>query len=132
MVNGYVDLGTWWCMTPFVGAGVGMSRNTISNFVDINTPNLGVAYAPTGSKWDFAWAVHAGVGYKVTPGLMLELAYHYMDLGDGVTGSLTNFQGFTRGRTMQFKEITSHDLSIGMRWELNSPPVYQPPLVRKG
>ena len=132
MVNGYVDLGTWWCMTPFVGAGVGMSRNTISNFVDINTPNLSVAFAPTASKWDFAWAVHAGVGYKVTPGLTLELAYHYMNLGDGVTGGLTDFTGFTRGRTMQFKEITSHDLSIGMRWQLDSPPVYAPPLVRKG
>ena len=23
LVNAYVDLGTWWCMTPFVGAGVG-------------------------------------------------------------------------------------------------------------
>jgi opacity protein-like surface antigen len=119
-------------MTPFIGAGVGVSRNTISNFVDINTPNLGVAFAPTGSKWDLAWALHAGVGYKVNPGLTLELAYHYVNLGDGVTGPLTNFVGFTRGRTMQFKDITSHDLTLGMRWELYSPPAYAPPLVRKG
>ena len=34
MANGYVDLGTWWCVTPFVGAGIGMSRNTISGFRD--------------------------------------------------------------------------------------------------
>jgi opacity protein-like surface antigen len=109
-----------------------MSRNTISNFVDINTPNLGVAFAPTASKWDLAWALHAGVGYQVSPGLTLELAYHYVNLGDGVTGALTDFHGFTRGRTIQFKDISSHDLSIGMRWELNSPPMYEPPLVRKG
>ena len=132
LANAYADLGTWWCMTPFVGAGIGMSRNTISNFVDINTPNLGVAFAPTGSKWDFAWALHAGVGYKVTPALTLELAYHYLNLGDGATGALTDFTGFTRGRTMQFKDITSHDLTIGMRWELFSPPDYAPPLIRKG
>ena len=25
MANGYVDLGTWWCMTPFIGAGIGTS-----------------------------------------------------------------------------------------------------------
>jgi hypothetical protein len=55
-----------------------------------------------------------------------------VNLGDGVTGALTDFQGFTRGRTIQFKDITSHDLSIGMRWELNSAPVYAPPLMRKG
>ena len=23
LANAYVDLGTWWCMTPFIGAGVG-------------------------------------------------------------------------------------------------------------
>jgi hypothetical protein len=55
-----------------------------------------------------------------------------LNLGDGVTGPLTNFVGFTRGRTMQFKDITSHDLTIGMRWELYSPPAYAPPLIRKG
>src|ERR1700736_2704122 len=127
LANAYIDLGTWWCVTPFVGAGVGVSRNTISSFVDINTPNLGVAYAPTASKWDFAWAAHAGLAYKLSPGLTLELAYRYVNLGDGVTGALTNFRGFTRGRTVEFKDITSQDVKIGVRWELNSPPVYNPP-----
>jgi opacity protein-like surface antigen len=133
MANAYADLGTWWCVTPFVGAGVGMSRNTISNFVDINTPNLGVAFTPDASKWDFAWALHAGLAYKVTPGLTVELAYRYMDLGSAHTGALTNYFGFTRGRTIDFKDITSNDVKLGVRWELNSPPVYAPPpLVRKG
>ena len=26
MANAYVDLGTWWCITPFIGAGVGGAR----------------------------------------------------------------------------------------------------------
>jgi opacity protein-like surface antigen len=132
LANAYVDLGTWWCVTPFIGAGVGASRNTISNFLDVNTPNAGVAFAPTASKWDFAWAVHAGLAYKVNPNLTLELAYRYVDLGNGVTGALTDFTGFTRGRTMQFKDITSHDLKLGIRWDLSSPPTYAPPLIRKG
>ena len=29
LANAYIDLGTWWCVTPFVGAGIGYSRNTI-------------------------------------------------------------------------------------------------------
>jgi hypothetical protein len=33
---------------------------------------------------------------------------------------------------MQFKDITSHDLKFGVRWDLSSPPVYAPPLVTKG
>jgi opacity protein-like surface antigen len=93
-------------MTPFIGAGIGMSRNTISNFVDINTPNLSVAFTPNASNWDFAWALHAGVAYQVSPGLTFELAYRYVNLGDGVTVALTDLTGFTRGRTIQFKDIT--------------------------
>ncbi len=34
MVNGYVDLGTWWCVTPFVGAGVGVAANNLSGLTD--------------------------------------------------------------------------------------------------
>src|SRR5258708_6113979 len=32
LANGYIDLGTWWCMTPFIGAGVGGARVSIANF----------------------------------------------------------------------------------------------------
>ena len=34
LANAYADLGTWWCMTPFIGAGVGGARITITNFTD--------------------------------------------------------------------------------------------------
>ena len=30
---------------------------------------------------------------------------------------------------MTFKDITSHDLKLGVRWDLSSPQVYAPPLV---
>ena len=83
------------------------------------------------SKWNFAWALHAGVGYKVSPNVTLELAYRYVDLGDGVTGALSDFTGFTRGRTMQFKDITSHDLKFGVRWDLSNPAVYAPPPLNR-
>jgi len=34
---------------------------------------------------------------------------------------------------MGFKDITSHDLKLGVRWDLSNPPVYAPPpLMRKG
>ena len=34
MANAYVDLGTWWCVTPYVGAGIGMANIKISGFRD--------------------------------------------------------------------------------------------------
>jgi opacity protein-like surface antigen len=144
LANGYVDLGTWWCITPFVGAGVGMSRVTISNYTDngiVNQsgfpPVAGTypsgATAAQASKWNFAWALHTGLAYRVNPNLTLELAYSYVDLGQGTTGPVTDYTGFTRGVPMQFKNITSQDLMFGVRWNLDNPqPAYAPPLVTKG
>jgi opacity protein-like surface antigen len=141
LANGYVDLGTWWCVTPFIGAGVGAARVTVSNFTDQSLADIspgvigpGYAVANSASKWNFAWAAHAGLAYKVSPNLTLEVAYSYVDLGSGLTGPVATFQGFTTNNPMNFRDITSHDLKIGVRWNLDSPqPVYAPPpLVRKG
>jgi opacity protein-like surface antigen len=131
--NAYVDLGTWWCMTPFIGAGIGGARVSISNFTDLNVPNGGVAFGDNVSKWNFAWALHAGVAYKVTPNFTVELAYRYLDMGNGLTGDLRTFDGVNAiVNPTTFRNITSHDVKIGVRWDLNNPPVYQPPLIRKG
>jgi hypothetical protein len=62
----------------------------------------------------------------------VELAYSYVNLGDAATGVVSDFTGFAANHTMGFKNITSHDLKLGVRWNLESPAVYAPPLVRKG
>ena len=144
LANAYADLGTWYCVTPFIGAGVGMSRNTISNFVDqgvgsLFPPGSGVgsslAYGSTASKWNFAWALHAGLAYKVTNNLTLEMSYRYVNLGDGVTGDLVAFDGTNNvNNPMRFHDLTSQDVRFGMRWNFDAP-VYAPPpppLVTKG
>ena len=50
LANVYADLGTWGAFTPFVGVGIGGSRNTISNFMDVCTtcPGGGVAHGGDG------------------------------------------------------------------------------------
>ena len=148
MFNGYVDLGTWYNLTPFVGAGVGFSRNTISNFGDFSTcvdASNGCggsdAHADTVSKWNFAWALHAGLAYKVSKNFTVELAYRYIDLGNAVTGSLTTVDGAVFPN-FEFQHLTSHDVKIGLRFNLDGfaeysrpiqyyqpPPVYTPPPV---
>lgn len=134
LANAYVDLGTWWCVTPFIGAGVGGARIATSSFYDmnINVPGGGVSTATDAAKWNFAWALHAGLAYKVSPNMTLELAYSYVDMGDGVTGGFTAYNGFSTNSPITLKEITSHDLKLGVRWDLSSPPAYMPPLVTKG
>jgi opacity protein-like surface antigen len=142
LANVYADLGTWWCITPFVGAGIGTARVSIGNFTDTGDAiaaglqTHSFDYAGQGSQWNFAWALHAGLAYKVSPGLTVELAYSYLDLGKGMTGPTYSFDGVTNTThaPFSFNNITSNDVMLGLRWELNSPPVYAPPppLIRKG
>jgi hypothetical protein len=50
-----------------------------------------------------------------------------------LTGDLRTFDGVNNiNNPTTFRSITSHDLKIGVRWDLVDPPVYQPPLIRKG
>jgi opacity protein-like surface antigen len=150
LANAYVDLGTWWCITPFVGAGIGTSRVTISGFSDNGVNNLqqpaapalpfaggppvaSAATAASGSQWNFAWALHAGLAYQISPNVTLELAYSYVDLGAGTTGVISDFTGFQAGHVFKFNNITSNDVKLGVRWNFDTPPVYAPPpLIRKG
>jgi opacity protein-like surface antigen len=140
LANAYIDLGTWWYITPFIGAGVGGARVAINGFTDASIANNGggalpgLAYADNVSKWNLAWAVHAGLAYKVTPNFTVELAYRYLDMGDGLTGDLRTFDGsgVNTINPTTFKNITSHDLKLGVRWDLTSPQYYAPPPVTKG
>jgi opacity protein-like surface antigen len=134
LANAYVDLGTWWCVTPYIGAGVGMANVRIIGFRDDGFNNFGLstAYAADADKWNFAWAAHAGVTYKVTPSMAIDLGYRYLSMGDGTTGPTRAFDNsFTNGGPFTFRNITSHDLKLGVRWMLE-PPVAPAPLMRRG
>jgi opacity protein-like surface antigen len=135
MWNAYLDLGTWKNITPFVGAGIGASRISIHSFRDID-PTSGttfgpsVAFANTASKWNLAWALHAGFAYDVTPNFTIELAYRYLNLGDGKSGDIIAADGTNAiNNPMHFKNITSHDVKVGVRWALADLGVshWQPP-----
>ena len=86
LLNGYVDVGTWHGITPFLGAGVGAANVKISNFTDIGVANDSVAFGDDHDEWNFAWAVYAGLGFEVTEAFTVELAYRYLDIGDGEIG----------------------------------------------
>jgi len=136
LANAYLDLGTWWSITPFIGAGIGAADISIAHFRDDNIIAGGGGWAPSGQQTNLAWALYAGAAYRVTPGFTVELAYRYLNMGDGKTGVLQNLDPtFVSGNPlapMTFNNIYSHDIMLGMRWMLEPEPVYQPPLVRKG
>ena len=92
-----------------------------------------MTYFADNGKWNFAWAAHAGLAYKVSPAFTVELAYSYMDLGDAAPGNFRAYDNSISGATsIRLKDITSQDVKLGVRWNLDSPPLYAPPLVTKG
>jgi opacity protein-like surface antigen len=146
LLNGYVDLGTWSGITPYIGAGAGVARfqsNSEVRFysrVDdslyspttatwgnisgtppqwVNIQGNGLAPQPTvpntntpvaivtppnwntnarNIKYNFAWALMAGVAIDVAPHAKLDIGYRYLNASD---------------RTMQ---ATSQEVRVGFRY----------------
>lgn len=150
LVNGYADLGTWSGITPYLGAGVGVARNTVSGFTDQGFGYVGnVGTGPAGgyfsdkSKVNFAWALMAGVGLDITQNVKLDLGYRYLNLGKMQTGLSNCLNGTGSGSGFSCtghslsssNTLASNDFRIGLRWMLSDvgapAPQPLPPLVRK-
>jgi opacity protein-like surface antigen len=144
LANLYVDLGTWWCLTPFIGVGAGTAYHKTAALSDIGfisgpgTSAFGIT-ATDHTQWNFAWAAHAGVAYNVTNNVKLEFAYRYLNMGNVNTSEvLCGASGCGTGQGPRafytLSNFDSHDFKIGMRFLLQPPepppPAY--PLMRKG
>lgn len=131
LANGYYDFNEWHGFRPFVGAGIGVSYNTISDFRDVSVVNDSVATGATASKLNLAWALYAGVGYQVNDRLTIEAAYRYIDLGNAASGDLIAYDGTNdEYNPMEFRHLTSHDLKVGFRWDISGGQSYYPPVVK--
>jgi opacity protein-like surface antigen len=108
LFNGYLDLGTWYHMTPYIGAGAGVSYVRVSDFAGPNPPLNGAAR----SQWKFTWAGMAGVAIGISHNLMIDIGYRYLNLGDVTTGS--DALGAT-----SFKNVAAHEARVGLRWSFD-------------
>jgi len=136
LANAFIDLGTWDCWTPFVGAGIGFANNTISNFVDV-TPNV-AAFDATGSSfglgrgtsnWDLAWALYAGVSFAVTKNFNIDLTFRHLNMG--AAKEIVDCNGSSNCNHFEFKNLHAEDIMLALRWTCcETAPVYAPPPLR--
>jgi opacity protein-like surface antigen len=123
LVNGYIDVGSWHGISPYIGAGVGAANIEISGFTDSGIGSEGfpaIAYGADHDEWNFAWALYAGLGFEVTPQMTVDIGYRYLDMGDAESGNLVAYDGTDAVDTpMEFKDITSHDVRLGVRYQFN-------------
>lgn len=100
MVNGYWDIANFNGITPYVGAGVGVSANTIDN---VSLP----AGLSTNTIYDFAYALMAGVSFDVSDRLTVDAGYRFTELGAARSDG---------GDRIRYHNINAHDIRVGLRY----------------
>ena len=119
LVNGYVDAGTWYGITPFVGAGVGVANLSVMNVTDMGaSPFAGFGYAADHNQTNFAFALMAGLDFSVTQNLKLEFGYRYLDMGTATSGAIycQNIPSNQCPHEVQHSRLNSNDIRLGFRY----------------
>ena len=138
MANGYVDIGKFYGLTPYVGAGIGAahvnwdkwsSKETCRGQMDGCTPDYpDFLNGETSAKrsweqkgredWALAWALMAGASYKLTENLDLDLGYRYLKIEDGdAVQKFRNGDGKEIGK-IDYKDLINHEFHAGLRYTL--------------
>ncbi|MBV8850558.1 MAG: porin family protein [Methylobacteriaceae bacterium] len=143
LVNGYVDLGNWWHIAPYVGAGVGISYTRLNGAVNYYNLSDGSPYDVTTSypngfppiwinsppvpvghiNWDrtitsrqvaLAWALMAGVAYDLTPHAKIDVGYRYLNMG-----RLNGVASVMGGTSSNSSNTTAQEVRVGLRYVID-------------
>ena len=137
------DFGGW-----YLRGDIGMTNQSLSR-IDSNSASLFPQTAQLGPGFDGlplfnpgvgyrtnnlfrAEAAHAGLAYRVTPSVTLELAHSYFDLGSARPGASHPFDATTWPSSTALKSITSDDLTLGALWSMEQPRLSALQPVTKG
>ncbi|MBQ0822387.1 porin family protein [Microvirga sp. HBU67558] len=117
MANGYLDFRPVMGLTPYVGAGLGVAHNVLSQQVlTIYDPETGIGASRSiagGDNFSLAWAVMAGVAYQLSSNFTFDLGYRYVSMGDVKT------RAFDYGAGLEMESIGAHEMRVGVRYTFN-------------
>ena len=161
LFNAYADIGTWYGFTPFVGAGVGASYNRVRGLSDVGVGgptivdannvdgngnptvvtggvgNGGYGYAKNSGHFDLAYAGMVGVDYAISPNVVLEASYRYLNMGEAKSSVINCVNSTGCVAEKHTYSLASNDFRLGFRWLFTdvtpvAPVIYPaPPIVRK-
>lgn len=127
LANGYVDLGTFAGVTPYVGAGAGVTYMKWDDFRTQATCRNGAGACAGqtfdevklggGDSWRFTYALMAGAAIDLTERVKLDLGYRFSDMAGGkMFGGSIEVPGAgtvsARGRDDGFQK---HEIRAGIR-----------------
>jgi opacity protein-like surface antigen len=129
LANAYVDLGTWYRFTPYVGAGVGVNvtynKSQLNWFMSNQDPyNItftdqfsGTTFhefmdtTHNGYRYNLAWAVMGGVAVDLTPHLKLDVGYRYLGLGRYTASDMSG--------NLVTKQLHAQEIRTGFRYVID-------------
>lgn len=111
LLNAYLDMPLWSGVTPYLGAGMGVSLNRFEDAQRLFPADA--VPLPSHAKTALAWALTGGVAIDLTDHLKLDLAYRYTHLG-WARSSPDGFEPPLRARS-----IGTHELRLGARYVFN-------------
>jgi opacity protein-like surface antigen len=144
LANAYVDLGEYRGFTPYAGAGIGVSRVAWSWSTEETCHDKGGGCQPghdssggtqtidhgDSTNWSLAWALMAGVSYRLDDNLLLDFGYRYLSIEDGdavahVRGTKDGDLGIPSANrkptdlgVIESKDFVSHEVRAGLRYTL--------------
>jgi opacity protein-like surface antigen len=118
MANGYVDLATVAGLTPYLGAGLGVTQLRWGDVALRTSCVPGTAgcsgAAPVNqtfdgdSSWRLTYALMAGVSYNMTEQLKFDVGYRYSQITDGDMFNGSDIDGLDDG-------LGRHEIRAGLR-----------------
>jgi opacity protein-like surface antigen len=102
---------------PYLGLGFGWANNKMGN-LGVSVPGT-VATGPGGKKNNLAWQVVGGVDIPLTSALVLDVAYHYVDLGKLATDSgIYTVNGVVTPPAVDGGKgnLRANELTVGLRY----------------
>ena len=123
LANGYVDLGTYWGLTPYAGAGAGVSY---VKWGDVDQSVLctkcdEVDYKMTTSSgsdsWRFTYALMAGVSYDIASNIKLDVGYRFSQVAGGDMFNFNAYESAFGATGAKAKEngFVRHEFRTGVR-----------------
>ncbi|MEW6632153.1 MAG: outer membrane beta-barrel protein [Pseudomonadota bacterium] len=136
MANGYVDLGTYVGITPYVGGGVGVVYSKYSTAIgakDCVAPaansTVGNGFTTTtqfncddpagysgsvtaSSHYDFAYSLAAGLSYQVTKNVSVDVGYEYFAMPGA------QYVAYDGGAFNVHKGLDYQSVKLGLRYDL--------------
>ncbi len=96
MLNGYFDFAPYRWFTPYVSAGIGLTK---LKYKDVDSDGMSGTTNGNYSPTRFTWSVGGGLSVKVTNRFNVDAGYRYYDMG-----------------SIKHADVTAHEICTGLRY----------------